>query len=93
VKRAVWKRDHGRCQWPIEWGGVCGSTRKIEFDHIQAKAKGGPPTIENIRLLCKFHQDVAARQAFGDAFMDRFTRGASRDATLYRSTAAGGVPS
>jgi hypothetical protein len=25
IRRAVWKRDEGKCQWPVESGGTCGS--------------------------------------------------------------------
>ncbi len=74
VRRAVWERDGGRCQWPLASGGICGSTRGVELDHRVARALGGPPTIENLRCLCRLHNDLAAREAFGDALMDRFTR-------------------
>jgi hypothetical protein len=75
VKRAVWKRDGGRCQWPLDSGGICGSTLRVELDHVQAEARGGPPTVENLRCLCRSHNDLAARLTFGDAWMDRYTRG------------------
>jgi hypothetical protein len=78
VKRAVWERDGGRCQWNLESGGACGSTHQVEFDHIQPVALGGASTVDNGRLLCRAHQDVAARQAYGDAWMDRFTRRRSK---------------
>jgi len=74
VKRQVWTRDRGRCQWPLESGGVCGSALRVEFDHIVPRAGGGPSTIENIRLLCRVHNDLAARRAFGDDWMNQFTR-------------------
>ena len=73
VKRAVWARDGGCCQWALESGGICGSTRNLEFDHIRPLALGGLPTIENTRLLCRFHNLLAARRVFGDA-MDRYVR-------------------
>jgi hypothetical protein len=65
VRRAVWSRDGGRCQWPIESGGVCGCTRRIEYDHVQPIALGGTSTIENVRLLCRSHNYRC---------MDRYTR-------------------
>jgi hypothetical protein len=34
VKRSVWQRDGGRCAWPIDRGGTCGSTHLLEFDHV-----------------------------------------------------------
>jgi hypothetical protein len=74
VRRAVWTRDGGRCQWPVDGGGVCGSTLRVEFDHIDPRARGGPSTVEGIRLLCAVHNQLAARRAFGDEWMDRFTR-------------------
>jgi hypothetical protein len=33
VKRAVWKRDEGKCQWRTADGQICGSTHQIEFHH------------------------------------------------------------
>jgi hypothetical protein len=74
VKRTVWKRDQGRCQWPLDSGGVCGSTLRVELDHVKPKARGGPPTVANLRLLCAFHNELAARLAFGDEWMDRYGR-------------------
>jgi 5-methylcytosine-specific restriction endonuclease McrA len=74
VKREVVKRDGGKCQWPVASGGVCGSTVRLEVDHVIPRRKGGPPTIDNCRILCRVHNIEAARQAYGDAHMDLFTR-------------------
>ncbi len=74
VRRAVWKRDGGRCQWPMPGGGICGSTYQCEIDHIQPVALGGESTVENTRVACRPHNDEAARRVFGDAWMNRFTR-------------------
>jgi 5-methylcytosine-specific restriction endonuclease McrA len=73
VKRAVWERDGGRCQWPLASGGVCGSTVRVEIDHVVPRARGGPTRVDNLRCLCRRHNDRAAREAFGGAWMDRFT--------------------
>jgi hypothetical protein len=75
VKREVVKRDQGKCQWKLADGGVCGATVRLEIDHMVPRGKGGPSTVENCRLLCKGHNLEAARQAYGDAHMDLFTRG------------------
>ena len=75
VKRAVWKRDGGRCQWPVDQGGVCGSTHQVELDHVVPRGRGGKPTIENTRCLCRAHNLLSARRIYGDSWMDRFTRG------------------
>lgn len=71
VKREVWNRDGGCCQWPVKSGGVCGSTVRIEFDHVTPRARGGPSTVENLRLLCRAHNQLAARRVFGDEWMTR----------------------
>ena len=75
VRRAVWKRDHGRCIWPLDSGGLCGSTRRVELDHIVPRALGGPSTVDNCRLLCRVHNDLAARLVYGNAQMDQYTSG------------------
>lgn len=75
VKRAVWRRDGGRCQWPLASGGVCGSTLRVELDHVVPRARGGPSSVENCRLLCRLHNGLAAKLAFGSDWMNRFTRG------------------
>jgi hypothetical protein len=74
VRREVWSRDQGRCQWPLASGGICGSKLRLEFDHVTPRAHGGPSTVANLRVLCRSHNDLAARQAYGDAWMNRYTR-------------------
>jgi hypothetical protein len=75
VRRAIWERDQGKCQWKLEGGGICGETRRVELDHVEPFAKGGrilKP--EDGRVLCDFHQDVSARKEFGDGLMSHYTR-------------------
>jgi hypothetical protein len=72
VRRAVWIRDGGRCQWKMADGTICGSTFRVEFDHVHPRALGGPSTVENTRLACRGHNQLAARRVFGDSWMDRF---------------------
>ena len=54
---------------------MCGSTVRLEVDHVMPRGKGGPSTVENCRILCKPHNLEAARQVYGDDWMDQFTRG------------------
>jgi hypothetical protein len=37
------------------------------------RALGGLSTADNMRLLCRFHNDMAARKTFGDHWMNQFT--------------------
>jgi hypothetical protein len=74
VKRTVWLRDGGRCQVPLDSGGVCGSTNRVQLGHLTARARGGPPTVENLRCECGVHNQQQADRDFGKAFMDGFRR-------------------
>ena len=89
VKRAVWARDGGCCRWPLASGGVCGSTTRLELDHIVPLARGGTSTVSNLRVLCDFHNQLAAKQVFGEPWMSQF---ASRSETASREEGAPGRP-
>jgi hypothetical protein len=47
---------------------------RLEIDHVIPRGRGGPSTVENCRLACKAHPLEAARQIYGDAHMDLFTK-------------------
>ena len=68
VRRQVRERDGGQCTYVGDSGHRCES-RRVEFDHIQAVARGGQATVSNIRLRCRAHNQHAAEQAFGVQFM------------------------
>jgi hypothetical protein len=72
VKREVWRRDHGRCTYTHPETGRCGSTYGLQVDHIQPFAAGGESTLENLRLLCPAHNQLAAAQHFGARHMANF---------------------
>jgi len=74
VKRAVWQRDQGRCQWPTQDGGICGSRVRVEFHHVIDRGKGGPSTEDNLILACAVHNQHAADQTWGREFMEKFRR-------------------
>jgi 5-methylcytosine-specific restriction endonuclease McrA len=74
VKRGVWERAGGRCEYVLESGERCGCTDQLEYDHITPRARGGKSTVANVRLVCRGHNDLAARLVFGDRRMDRYTR-------------------
>jgi len=76
VRRVVWERDEGRCTFVSDDGHRCSATRRLQLHHDLAYSRGGPATVENIRLLCAMHNDFMARADFGDRHMDQFTRGA-----------------
>jgi hypothetical protein len=64
VRRAVVQRDGGRCTFVGEQGR-CAETGFLEFHHIKPFAKGGAPTVENIQLRCRAHNQYEADKEFG----------------------------
>jgi hypothetical protein len=69
VKRAVLERDGGQCTFVSEKGKRCESRTRLEWDHVEAVARGGQATVAGIRLLCRAHNQFAAECAFGTEFM------------------------
>ena len=64
VRRAVWKRDDGRCAF-IGTDGLCGERGFLEFHHVVPFADGGETTSENLQLRCRSHNAYEAREYFG----------------------------
>jgi 5-methylcytosine-specific restriction endonuclease McrA len=71
VKRAVVKRDGGRCTFVGEDRRRCGRCKLLQFDHVIPVAKGGKTTEENLRLRCRRHNQLEAERVFGEGFMER----------------------
>jgi hypothetical protein len=69
VRRAVWKRDGGRCTFVSETGQRCPATRKLEFDHVDPYARDGASTVGNVRLLCRAHNQFEAERTYGAELM------------------------
>jgi hypothetical protein len=65
VKRAVWRRDGGRCAFATPAGLRCPARTFLEFHHLIAYARRGPATVENISLRCRRHNQYEAEQVFG----------------------------
>ncbi|WP_420917537.1 HNH endonuclease [Pseudomonas proteolytica] len=60
---SLWKRQRGRC-------GLTGRRldRTAQLDHIHAKARGGPDSIENLRWVCA-EANLAKRELSDEAFL------------------------
>lgn len=66
VRDAAWERDEGRCAFIAPDGRRCGARAWLEYDHVRPWALGGPSDdSENVRLLCRTHNQMLARRVFG----------------------------
>ncbi|ACG75337.1 HNH nuclease [Anaeromyxobacter sp. K] len=72
VRREVWERDGGRCTFLLPSGEPCGSTCRLELDHVVPLARGGPSTADNLRIRCRGHNLEEARRVLGDALVDAY---------------------
>jgi HNH endonuclease len=64
IKRAVWRRDDGRCAF-VGRQGRCTERGFLEFHHVVPYAGGGQATISNIQLRCRSHNAYEAELWFG----------------------------
>jgi len=71
IRRAVFKRDEGRCTFVDARGHRCPETGFLEFDHVKGFARDPSHRVEDIRLRCRAHNHHAADQMYGRDFMDR----------------------
>jgi hypothetical protein len=67
VKREVFKRAGGKCEHPN-----CQAIHYLEYDHRNPVALGGGNNFDNIRLVCKAHNQLYAIQKLGLSQMQRF---------------------
>jgi hypothetical protein len=67
VRRAVWKRDGGRCAFVAPSGRRCDARRFLEFHHVIPFAMGGHATVDRMALRCRTHNGHEVELAFGPA--------------------------
>jgi hypothetical protein len=65
VVREIGRRDGWQCAYVSRDGHRCSERVFLEKHHIQAYALGGPPTVENISLRCRRHNQHEAELVFG----------------------------
>jgi len=64
VRRAVWRRDDGRCAF-VGTKGRCTERAFLELHHVKPFGHEGPATVENISLRCRAHNVHEAEAIFG----------------------------
>ena len=80
VERSVRERDGNQCTFTDAQGRRCQERRFLTIEHRIPFALGGPPTVEDLCLLCSAHNAFSAREVFGEAFIaEKRARRAARD--------------
>ena len=64
LERFVWQRANSQCTQTTN-GRRCKETRALEIDHIKPFALDGETTVENLRLLCRTHNQYRSIETFG----------------------------
>jgi hypothetical protein len=64
VKREVWARDDGRCAFVGRAGHRCEEHSFLDYHHRAPWIVGGPPSVENIALRCRAHNEYEAKSYF-----------------------------
>jgi hypothetical protein len=65
VKRKVFERDGHRCTYTSSSGKRCESRKFLQIHHNQPWSRGGPNTVDNLRVVCAAHNQLMAEQDFG----------------------------
>lgn len=65
----VYIKHEGRCCYVSPQGVRCSAKEHLEFDHVKPHALGGDSSEDNIRLLCRSHNQLMAERTFGKDFM------------------------
>jgi 5-methylcytosine-specific restriction endonuclease McrA len=70
VRDQVLVRDGRRCTY-VGPDGRCPAVTELELDHICPHAQGGSDDMDNLRTLCRAHNQRAAEIVFGVEFVRR----------------------
>ncbi len=88
VRRTVHERDEGRCTYEDASGRRCTARDRLEFHHHRTSfGRGGDHSVENLRLVCRTHNQLLAERQYGKKKMARYTD--PRSTTGPASEAAG----
>jgi 5-methylcytosine-specific restriction endonuclease McrA len=71
IKRKVFERDGYACSYIAGDGTCCKKTAGLEIDHILPVTLGGNDSEDNLRVLCREHNQFFARKVFGSELIER----------------------
>jgi 5-methylcytosine-specific restriction endonuclease McrA len=73
VRDRLFIRDSQQCTFVGGDGRRCESTHVLQIDHINPVARGGPGSMDNLRLLCAHHNRLEAERIMGRSGARRTT--------------------
>ena len=72
VKHKVWLRDQNRCTYVDSQSGKrCVAAKNLELDHRRPFALGGSNSAENLRLLCRNHNQYLAIKTYSEGYIQK----------------------
>jgi hypothetical protein len=78
VKREVHARDGEQCTFVSDSGERCTARAFLELDHCTPVALGGKPTTDEMRILCRAHNQYEAERLLGADFVRAMRDAAKR---------------
>ncbi len=82
VRERLLERAGYQCEFRGPGGVRCTARTRLEVDHINPIGKGGSCEEENLRVLCRGHNLLAAAREFGEEFMRGKIEGRKRRAAV-----------
>ncbi len=82
VRERRLERADYQCEIRGPNGVRCTARTRLEVDHIEPVGKGGSCDEENLRVLCRGHNLLAAEREFGEEFMRGKIEGQKRRAAV-----------
>jgi len=70
VRREVWARSQGQCEFVSETGHRCEARGLLEFHHRVPFSVGGLSTVTNVVVHCRAHNGREAEVFFGAAYIN-----------------------
>jgi hypothetical protein len=71
TRREVVARDGWQCSFVANDGRRCNARAFLEFDHETPRGRGGGSQPDNLRLLCRAHNRLAAERVYGKEHVAR----------------------
>lgn len=72
IKRSVWEKAGGRCEYRSTNGERCEAKHALEYDHRVPVSLGGLSSEDNLRVYCRQHNILAATQILGEKVMSLY---------------------